>query len=492
MSIQEQITRIQTARNTMRTKLVELNLVESTANIDAIATAVSGIKNNGQVTANVKEGETYTIPAGWHDGSGTVSGVAGGGNYSLQSKTVTPTKAQQSITSDEGFYGLSDVVVAPIPENYQDVSSVTATAETVLTGSIFVDATGKQIAGTMTNNGAIDKTIDAVNTSYTVDKGFHDGTGVVKVVTETKSATPTKEEQVISATAGKVIASVTVAPIPDEYQVVTGVTATADKVLTGSDFVDAEGNVVSGTMANNGAQAKVLTTADPSVTIKQGYHDGTGAVSIVPEDKAVTPTKEAQVVAASEGKVLNEVTVAAIPAEYQVVTNVTAGAADVLVGKVIVDATGKEITGTMADNGDIEEVISVANPSVTIAAGKHGGEGTVSIVPETKSATPTKAEQKVTPTEGKVLSEVVVAPIPAEYQVVTAVTAGAADVLDGKVIVDATGAVVEGTMVNNGAVAATMSGLTEEASVYTIPAGYHDGTGTVSLTDDIETMLAAI
>ena len=490
MSIQEQITRIQTARNTIRTKLVELNLVESTANIDALATAVAGIENNGQVSAEVKEGETYTIKRGWHDGSGTVSGVAGGGNYTLQSKTVTPTKSQQSITADEGKYGLSDVVVAPIPEQYQDVSSVTATAETVLTGSIFVDATGKQIAGTMLNNGAIDKTIDTVTTSYTVDKGFHDGTGVVKVVTETKSATPTKEEQVISATAGKVIASVTVAPIPDEYQVVTGVTATADKVLTGSDFVDAEGNVVAGTMVNNGAQAKVLTTADASVTIKQGYHNGEGAVSIVPEDKAVTPTKEEQVVAASEGKVLNEVTVAAIPAEYQVVTGVTAGAADVLVGKVIVDATGKEVAGAMVDNGDIEEVISVANPSVTIAAGKHGGAGTVSLVTETKEVTPTKSAQTVNATEGKVIASVTVNAIPDNFQDVTAVDAVAAEVLDGKFIVDATGAVVEGTMPNKTGFEATMDGLTTTSVV--IPAGYHDGTKSISLTDDIETLLAAI
>lgn len=492
MSIQTQITRISTARNTIRTKLVELQLVESTANIDALATAITGIQNNGGVSAEVKEGETYTIPAGWHNGSGTVSGVAGGGNYTLQSKTVTPTKSEQSIVPDAGKYGLSDVTVAPIPENYQDVTSVTATAETVLTGSVFVDATGKQIAGTMANNGAVDKVIDTETTSYTVDKGFHNGTGVVKVVTEEKSATPTKEEQVISATAGKVIKSVTVAAIPEQYQVVTGVTATADKVLTGSVFVDAEGAEVDGTMANNGAQTKVLTAADASVTIKQGYHNGEGTVSIVPEDKAVTPTKEEQVVAASAGKVLNEVTVAAIPAQYQVVTGVTAGAADVLVGKTIVDATGKEVAGTMADNGSIEEVISVANPSVTIPAGKHSGEGTVSLVTETKEVTPTKSAQTVNATEGKVISSVTVNAIPDNYQDVTAVDAVAAEVLDGKFIVDATGAVVEGTMVNNGAVNATMTGLTEEASVYTIPAGYHDGKGTVSLTSDIETMLAAI
>lgn len=491
MSIQEQITRIQTARNTMRTKLVELNLVESTANIDAIATAITGIKNNGQVTANVKEGETYTIPAGYHDGSGTVSGVAGGGNYSLQSKTVTPTKAQQSITSDEGYYGLSDVVVAPIPENYQDVSSVTATAETVLTGSIFVDATGKQIAGTMANVGAINKTIDAVTTSYTVDKGFHDGTGVVKVVVEEKSATPTKEEQVISATAGKVIKSVTVAPIPDAYQDITGTTATAETVLVGSKFIGAEGVEVEGSMVNNGAVEQVLDVTTTSYTVPVGYHNGEGAVSIVLEEKSATPTEAEQVISATAGKVLKAVTVAPIPAAYKVVTNVTAEAGDVLAGKVIVSATGEEITGTMKDNGNIAEVISVANPSVTIAAGKHGGTGTVSLVTETKEVTPSKSAQTVNATEGKVIASVTVNAIPDAFQDVTKVDATAGDVLVGKTIVDATGAVIEGTMPNNETITATITGLTEEASVYTIPAGYTAG-GSVSLTADIENMLAQI
>ena len=94
MSIATELAKLQTARNKIRTKLVALGLVTAAAKLDDCATAVDGISNQGAVSATVQEGDTYTIPAGYHNGSGTVSGVAGGGNSKLQSKTVAPTKAQ--------------------------------------------------------------------------------------------------------------------------------------------------------------------------------------------------------------------------------------------------------------------------------------------------------------------------------------------------------------------------------------------------------------
>lgn len=280
MSIATQISRLETDRNTIRAKLVELGMATSTDKFDALAEAIANLINRGAVSVTVKEGETYTIPAGYHNGSGTVSGVAGGGSYNLQSKTATPTKKQQNVTPDEGYYGLSDVTVAPIPDAYQDVSSVTAGADDVLTGKIIVGPDGTVIPGNMPNIGGGTKTLDVTTVSYVIPKGYHSGSGKVSIVLETKTVTPTKKQQKITPTAGKVLSEVTVAPIPDAYQDVTPVTAGAGDVLAGKKIVTETGEVEEGAIPMNGAIAATidgLTTT--SYTVPAGHTTG-GTVSL--------------------------------------------------------------------------------------------------------------------------------------------------------------------------------------------------------------------
>ena len=400
MSTATEITRITDARNTIRDKMIELGLATSTSKIDALATAIDGIVNRGAVSATVQEGDSYTIPAGYHNGSGTVTGVAGGGNYTLQAKTATPTKNQQSITPDSGYYGLSSVTVNAIPEAYQNVSAVNAAAGDVLAGKIIVNSSGESVTGTMTNNGAVSKTLDA-------------------------------------------------------------------------------------------------TTGNQSYTVPQGYHSGLGTVSIVLETKTATPSTSSQNITPTTGKVLSKVTVNAIPAKYGDTTNDDGVAADVLYGKVVhtnVSGVATEITGSMANNGAVSKTLdaTTSNQSYTVPAGYHNGSGTVNIVLEEKSATPSGSSQNITPTAGKVLSKVTVAAIPAKYGDTSGDDAVAANLLAGKkahTIVNGTATQITGSMANNGAISGTIDGLTTTS--YSIPAGYTSG-GTVSLTNDIETALAAI
>lgn len=107
------------------------------------------MKNNGAVTGTIAaKADQYTIPQGYHDGSGKVSipsaeqakiiagnirdgvtilGVLGtmsgteGANP--QSKTVTPTSSQQVVLPDENYNYLSQVTVEAIPYAESDNSA---------------------------------------------------------------------------------------------------------------------------------------------------------------------------------------------------------------------------------------------------------------------------------------------------------------------------------------------------------------------------------
>lgn len=104
--------------------------------------------NNGGVngTISTKDGQ-YTIPQGYHDGSGKVSispaerakiiaqniksgveilgetGTYSGESITAQTKSATPSWSQQTIQPDNGYDYLSAVMVAAIPITYSDNSA---------------------------------------------------------------------------------------------------------------------------------------------------------------------------------------------------------------------------------------------------------------------------------------------------------------------------------------------------------------------------------
>ncbi|MDE7424990.1 MAG: hypothetical protein K2N51_15085 [Lachnospiraceae bacterium] len=82
-----------------------------------------------------------------------------------------------------------------------DVSKVTASADTVLTGRAFVNSNGTLVNGTMPNRGAVNTTI-GINGSYTIPAGYHNGSGKVSQSITTKGAqtyVPTTYNQSIAA-----------------------------------------------------------------------------------------------------------------------------------------------------------------------------------------------------------------------------------------------------------------------------------------------------
>lgn len=388
MSIATELSRIQTDRNTIRAKLVELGLAANVDNLDKLAAAIENIVNRGAVSLTVREGETVTIPAGYHNGSGTVSGVAGGGNYSLQSKTATPTKKQQNVTPDAGFYGLSDVTVAAIPDAYQDVTSVTAAAGDVLTGKVIVLADGTVTAGTMPNNGAVSKTLSATVIEYVIPKGYHSGTGKVTITLESKTVTPTKSEQVVTPSTGKVLEKVTVAPIPDNFIDTSDANAIASSILEGrTAYVD--GVKVTGTMPDLETEVDTFHRLSPTLNehvIEAGYHGGNETVQVNAKEQTVTPTKQTQTVQ-DASFYFKKVVVNPIPDAYQDVSGVTAHDGVVVKGSVFVNKNGELVEGSIEPYEDpCSEIDGLTKTSVVLDPGFYFDGVTVSLTDDIETA----------------------------------------------------------------------------------------------------------
>lgn len=111
----------------------------------------------------------------------------------LQTKSVTPIKEEQTIVPDSGYDGLSMVNVAAIPEQYQDVSVVTADASDIVEGKKIVTTTGT-VSGTMPDKGAISGAIDGINTeTYVIPSGYHNGSGTVSLTNDIQNEVTTQE-----------------------------------------------------------------------------------------------------------------------------------------------------------------------------------------------------------------------------------------------------------------------------------------------------------
>lgn len=122
----------------------------ATKTAHARGTALTGsMPNNGAVTGTIStvSGE-YTVPIGYHDGSGkvaiasteqakiiagnirqgvTILGVegtmSGQEDVNAQSKTVTPSATAQTVTPDTGYNYLTQVTVNAIPYSESDNSA---------------------------------------------------------------------------------------------------------------------------------------------------------------------------------------------------------------------------------------------------------------------------------------------------------------------------------------------------------------------------------
>lgn len=202
-------------------------------------------------------------------------------------------------------------------------------------------------------------------------------------------------------------------------------TAGAAQVLTGYTFTNASFVGANGTMANNGAVSKSLDCGS-SYTVPAGYHDGKG-----------------------------KVTANSLASQ----TSATAAAGDVLSGKTAW-VGGSKITGTITSKA--AATYTPGTTAQTIAAGQYLS-GAQTIAGDTDLVA------------GNIVKGKEIFGVTGTFSTEATNPITAADILVGK-IGFVNGSKVTGTMANNGAVSQALNC----GGSYTIPAGYHNGSGKVT------------
>ena len=256
--------------------------------------------NNGDTGGTIStNGGTYTIPAGYTSGGTVTASIAGTNltNSIIESCVMNPT----SESGDEDTARVTVKIPAgthnavTVTKDFEDLLPGLATGAAnaqILDGYQAYDAGGNKLTGTMTNNGAVSKTITSQNGEYTIPAGYHNGSGKVKATLATTSRTAGDGSVTLTKGAGSVNATgtnITISQASSKPSSGYYITATGSGTVSGTGkgtVSTGTGYITSGsTTSNESASAsetsntatKYYTVAGSSVTSEQSLPSGSTA-----------------------------------------------------------------------------------------------------------------------------------------------------------------------------------------------------------------------
>lgn len=243
---------------------------------DSTQTAVNaGVYTTGPITVSAVPAETKTITA-----NGTYSPSAGkyfssvevaiaGDTPTYQSKTVSPSTSIQTVTADEGYDALSDVIVNAIQTETKSVAPTTSTQKvTPASGKYLTEVSVGAIqteTKTVTTNGTYNPTSGKYFSSVTVDIPAEEFN------TQTKTVTPTESTQTILPDNGyDGLSQIIINPISSTY-VGSAVPTQGAKTVTPSTSIQTA--VPSGTYVTGDVKVSAMPTgalSTPTINTSTG------------------------------------------------------------------------------------------------------------------------------------------------------------------------------------------------------------------------------
>lgn len=362
----------------------------------------------------------------------------------------TPVKGDTFLITG-GSYVRGDIQVNGIPANFADTTGATNfTAGQLLTGQKGVNGKGTLITGSMPNNGDVSGTISTKTGTVAVPAGYTTG-GTVAIAS-------TEQAKIVS---GNIKSGVTILGVAGKKEVIDTTEATsaasANHILTGKvAFVN--GVKITGKIATVVPSKTALSTKTDTSTVPVGYIANAATIGIA-------SSEQAKIVA---GNIKSGITILGVSGTFTSDADATDG--NILSGKTAY-VNGVKVTGT------IPTLQKTGTGDFTVKTTFTYDESTGRYTANSKSSITGDTAAFLIPGGTYVDTDLAINPIPSTWFYTGDADAVAGNILSGKTAYIGSGKVT-GTMTNNGAVAGTIS---TKAGTYTVPAGYHNGSGKVQI-----------